>query len=114
MSDFLMEEDRNGNPIPLAPDARPLAVTNKTDLSTSAADIVTLNASTQLVRIYAETYGTYIYFYWTGYTATVSATVFHHFIPAGWFVDLLVPSPTTKITGIALGACPRFIVQEYS
>lgn len=108
-----MKKDRNDEPIPLLPNIRPLAVTNKTDLSTSDADVVTLNALTTLVRVYAKTNDSYLYFYGTGYTGTVSATVFHHFIPNGGFIDLLVPDETTKITAISTGACPNFVVQEY-
>lgn len=92
----------------------PLAVTRMTTLTTAAADIVTLNESTEMIRIYSKTYDTYIYFYGTGRTATVSATVFHKVIPA-WVPTLIsVPPATTKITGIANeSTVPLLIVEEY-
>ena len=109
-----MELDRNWHPIPLLSNEIPLAVTRFTTSLVSAQDIVTTNANTKLVRLYADSYDAYIYFYAADRTATVTTSVFHAFVPAGQFVDRLVPANTTKITGIAEWACPKFIVEEYA
>lgn len=110
-------KDWNWVGIHLLPPQIPLAVTRKTNLTTVAADVVaswSWNAATKLITVFSKTYDLYLYFYGTGRTATVSATVFHRFVPAWVPVDLLVPADTTKLTGIAEEwTIPLLIVEQY-
>jgi hypothetical protein len=105
--------DGNRYPIPLLP-AKSLATTVDTSWVASATNVVTLNADTTFVRMYAVWWDVVVSILWT---ATTSA--FDHIVPAGWVVDISVTdgftdSWYTVLSAIAFSwTVTSFVVIEY-
>lgn len=85
------------------------ALARTVDTSVSSSTEITLDQSTEVIRVYAIAKD--VYLKWG--TADVTASNFDHVIPAGQVLALAVPSGVTAVNLIEREAGATVIVIEY-
>lgn len=112
-----LPQDNDWARLQLLSDARPVAVTRNTSVTSTATNIIVgFNANARYIRVFSDWLDVYLYFKdATDYTWTVSNTVFHRFVPANTIMDFRIPSGATDLTGITdSGTVTKFIVEQYA